>query len=417
MENLTGIAAIRRAMRNRDFRIYTYGNVCSNLGTWVQRMAVGWLTWQLTGSGTWLGAIAFADLFPTIVLAPLTGAVADRVNRLTLLTITQSLMLIQAVVLAALTISGLITIEGLLALVIVGGMVMSFNQPVRLAIVPSLVPRADMASAIGINSLIFNAARFVGPMISGLLIGLHGTGAAFLFNSVSYFGFLGALVMIRLDAEPRRRVASPLRNIPVEIMTGYRYAVRHPGIGPMLVILTVVSICARPFVELLPGFAGQVFGRDETGLAMLTSAVGLGAMVGGWWLAQRGAVQGLTSVAMAAVAVLSLALIAFAASDVFWLALPALVVAGFGMIVLGVGEQTLIQNAVDPDVRGRVMGLYGMIGRGAPAIGALIMGALSSYVGFRWPVAGGAVLCLGVWLWAHRRRRALARELEIEHES
>jgi MFS family permease len=416
MENLTGIAAIRRAMRNRDFRIFTYGNVFSNLGTWVQRMAVGWLTWQLTESGTWLGAVAFADLFPTIVLAPLTGAVADRVNRLALMMITQSLMLIQAGALAALTISGLITIESLLALVIMGGVVMSFNQPVRLAIVPSLVPRADMASAIGINSLIFNAARFVGPMISGLLIGFHGTGAAFAFNSVSYLGFLAALVMIRLDAAPRRRAASPLRDIPVEIMAGYRYAVGHPGIGPMLVILTVVSICARPFVELLPGFAGQVFGRDETGLAMLTSAVGLGAMVGGLWLAQRGAVQGLTSVAVAAVAVLSFALIGFAASDAFWLALPALVVAGFGMIVLGVGEQTLIQNAVDPAVRGRVMGFYGMIGRGAPAVGALIMGALSSYVGFRWPVAGGAVLCLFVWLWAHRRRKALARELEIGHD-
>jgi MFS family permease len=414
MDKLTGIAAIRRALQHRNFRIFTLGNVVSNLGTWVQRMAVGWLAWQLTESGTWLGIIAFADLFPTILLAPLTGAVADRVNRLVMMTITQSLMLIQATTLAVLTLTGLITIETLLALVVFGGVVMSFNQPVRLAIVPSLVPREDMASAIGINSLIFNMARFVGPMISGLLIEFHGTGAAFAFNAASYIAFLAALLVIQLPDAPRRNAAAPMRNIPVEIMTGYRYATRHAGIGPMLVILTVVSVCARPFVELLPGFAGEVFGRDETGLAMLTSAVGLGAMLGGLWLAQRGAVQGLTAVAVAATAVLSCALIGFAATGVFWLALPALVIAGFGMIVLGVGEQTLIQNAVDPAVRGRVMGLYGMIGRGAPAIGALIMGALSSYVGFRWPVAGGAVLCLGVWLWAHRRRRALGRELEAE---
>ncbi len=414
MDKLTGIAAIRRALENRNFRIFTLGNVVSNLGTWVQRMAVGWLAWQLTESGTWLGIVAFSDLFPTIVLAPLTGAVADRVDRLAMMTITQTLMLLQAITLAVLTLTGLITIEALLALVVFGGVVMSFNQPVRLAIVPSLVPRHDMASAIGINSLIFNAARFVGPMISGILIELHGTGAAFVFNAASYFGFIAALLMIRLPGAPLRGMRAPLAKIPVEIMTGYRYATRHAGIGPMLVILTVVSICARPFVELLPGFAGAVFGRDETGLAMLTSAVGLGAMVGGLWLAQRGAVQGLTSVAVAATAVLSCALIGFTATDVFWLALPALVVAGFGMIVLGVGEQTLIQNAVDPAVRGRVMGLYGMIGRGAPAFGALIMGALSSYVGFRWPVAGGAALCLLVWLWAHRRRRAMAAELELE---
>ncbi len=414
MKKMTGVAAIRRALRNRNFRIFTLGNVSSNLGTWVQRMAVGWLAWQLTKSGAWLGIIAFSDLFPTIVLAPLTGAIADRVNRLTVMTITQTLMLIQAIALAVLTLTGLITIEILLGLVVFGGAVMAFNQPVRLAIVPSLVPREDMASAIGINSLMFNAARFVGPMISGLLIEFHGTGAAFVFNATSYVGFLAALMMIRLPGTPRGHARAPIGKIPVEIMAGYRYATRHAGIGPMLVILTVVSLGGRPFVEMLPGFAGQVFGRDEAGLAMLTSAVGLGAMAGGLWLAQRGAVQGLTTVAVAAAAVMSGGLIAFTATDVFWLALPALVVAGFGMIVLGVGEQTLIQNAVDPAVRGRVMGLYGMIGRGVPALGALVMGAASSYVGFRWPVAVGAVLCLLVWVWAHRRRRAMARELEID---
>jgi MFS family permease len=414
MEKLTGVAAIRRALRHRNFRIFTLGNVVSNFGTWVQRMAVGWLAWQLTKSGAWLGIIAFSDLFPTIVLAPLTGAVADRVNRLVVMTITQTLMLIQAATLAVLTLTGLITIEILLVLVVFGGVVMSFNQPVRLAIVPSLVPREDMASAIGINSLIFNLARFVGPMISALLINLYGIGTAFAFNAATYLAFIAALLTISLGEATRSGAVRPIHNIPMEIMIGYRYATRHSGIGPMLVLLTVVSICARPIIELLPGFAGAVFGRDETGLAMLTSSFGLGAMLGGVWLAQRGAVQGLTPVAVASVAVLSVGLIAFTSTDVFWLALPALVVTGFAMIVIGVGEQTLIQNAVDPAVRGRVMGLYGMIGRGAPAFGALIMGALSSYIGFRWPVAGGAVLCLFVWAWAHRRRHALARDLEIE---
>ena len=414
MEKLTGVAAIRRALRHRNFRIFTLGNVVSNFGTWVQRMAVGWLVWQLTKSGAWLGIIAFSDLFPTIVLAPLTGAVADRVNRLVMMTITQTLMLIQAATLAVLTLTGLITIEILLVLVVFGGVVMSFNQPVRLAIVPSLVPREDMASAIGINSLIFNLARFVGPMISALLINLYGIGTAFAFNAATYLAFIAALLTISLGEATRSGAVRPIHNIPMEIMIGYRYATRHSGIGPMLVLLTVVSICARPIIELLPGFAGAVFGRDETGLAMLTSSFGLGAMLGGVWLAQRGAVQGLTPVAVASVAVLSVGLIAFTSTDVFWLALPALVVTGFAMIVIGVGEQTLIQNAVDPAVRGRVMGLYGMIGRGAPAFGALIMGALSSYIGFRWPVAGGAVLCLFVWAWAHRRRHALARDLEIE---
>jgi MFS family permease len=415
MSNLSGFAAIRRALAHRNFGIFTLGNMVSHVGTWVQRLAIGWLAWELTESGAWLGAVAFADLFPTVLLAPLTGAVADRVDRKNLMITTQLLMLVQAALLAWLTLAGVITIAWLIALAVMGGAVTSFNQPARLAIVPSLVPREDLASAIGINSLIFNLARFVGPMISGVLIALYGAGAAFAVNSATYLGFVLALAMIRLDPRARGPANRVKGDISSEIGDGYRYAAHHPGIGPMLIILTFVSILGRPYIELLPGFAGEVFRVDATGLAWLTSAVGLGAMLGGFWLAQRGAVVGLTSVAISAVAIMSSALIAFAATDIYWVALPALTVSGFGMIIIGVGEQTLIQNAVDPDMRGRVMGLYGMIGRGAPAIGALIMGVAASFLGFQWPVAGGAALLLLTWWWAHRRRRALAHALETEH--
>ncbi len=418
MSNLSGFAAIRRALSNRNFGIFTLGNIVSHVGTWVQRLAVGWLAWKLTESGAWLGTVAFADLFPTVLLAPLTGAVADRVDRKNLMIVTQILMLIQAGLLAWLTLAGLITIEGLIVLAVVGGAVTSFNQPARLAIVPSLVAREDMASAIGINSLSFNLARFVGPMIAGALIAASGAGAAFAFNSLSFLAFLVALLMIRL--EPAARGASGRAKekgkITSEIGEGYRYAAGHPGIGPMLIILSSVSILGRPYIELLPGFAGEVFKVDATGLAWLTSAVGLGAMLGGFWLAQRGAVVGLTSVAISSVAVLSSALIAFAATDIYWFALPCLMVTGFGMVIIGVGEQTLIQNAVASDMRGRVMGLYGMIGRGAPAIGALLMGVLASFFGFQWPVAIGAALLLIMWVWAFRRRHELAAALEMESD-
>ncbi len=414
MSNLTGFAAIRRALASRNFAIFTAGNLVSHLGTWIQRLAVGWLAWEMTGSGTWLGIVAFADLFPTVVLAPLTGAVADRLDRRKLMLTTQILALLQAGSLAAMTLAGLMTIEYLVALVAVGGVVLSFNQPARFAIIPSLVPRADLTAAIGINSLSFNLARFVGPMISGGLIAAYGSGVAFAFNSVSYLAFMVSLVMIRLGPEARGSAGSRKRNIVSDIGEGFTYAARHPGIGPMLVILTSISILARPYIELLPGFAGEVFHVDATGLAWMTSMVGLGAMLGGFWLAQRGAVVGLTEVAISAIAVMAIALVAFAMADAFWIALPCLAITGFGMIIIGVGEQTLIQNAVDPAMRGRVMGLYGMIGRGAPAFGALIMGGLASQIGFQWPVAGGAVLCLGTWYWAFRRRHALARALEAE---
>ena len=405
---------IRSALAHRDFRLFSGGNVASHVGTWVQRMSVGWLAWDLTQSGTWLGIVAFADLFPTVLLAPITGVVAERVERLRALRAVQALNLVQAVLLAGFTLSGAITIEILLILVAVGGTVLAFGQPVRLAIVPSLVARQDLSAAIGINSLIFNGARFVGPMIAGFLILRYGVGWAFAFNAATFVVFLAMLSRIRLEHREQRARARGVRNVPGEIADGYAYAARHKGIGPMLIVLTVVAICARPFMELLPGFADAVFGRGAEGLAWLTSAAGLGAMLGGLWLAQRGAVAGLTATTVSCIALLAAMLIGFSATDIFWLALPCLAVAGFAMIVVGAGEQTLLQNAVDPGLRGRVMGLYGMINRGGPAVGALVMGTLSSYVGLQWPVAGGAAICLLVWLWARSRQEIMTRALEGE---
>ena len=405
---------LRSAFAHRDFRLFTSGNVVSNLGTWVQRMSVGWLAWELTHSGTWLGIVVFADMFPTVLLAPITGAVADRVDRLRALRAVQALNLVQAAALAWFTLSGAITIEILTALTAIGGAILAFGQPLRLAIVPSLVARRDLSSAIGINALVFNGARVVGPMIAALLIVRFGVGWSFVFNAVSFVAFLAVLSRIRLEHRERLAAARAVRDIPGEIAEGYAYAARHPGIGPMLAILTLVAVCGRPFLELLPGFADAVFGRGAEGLAWLTSAAGAGAMLGGLWLAQRGAVAGLTATTVSAIALLGAMLIGFAATDIFWLALPCAAVAGFALIVVGVGEQTLLQNAVDPGLRGRVMSLYGMINRGAPALGALIMGTLSSWVGLQWPVIGGAAICLGVWLWARSRRETMTRALEGE---
>ena len=414
MAEATGFAAIRSALSHPNYARYTVGNVCSHLGTWVQRVAVGWLTWELTESGTWLGIIAFADLAPTVVLAPLAGAVADRVDRMKAIKVTQSLALLQAVALAALTFSGLITRELLLVLALSLGVVMAFNQPLRLSIVPGLVPRRDLSSAIGINSLSFNFARVGGPALAGIIIVTWGVAPAFAFNALSYLVFIAALFLMRVAPWRRPAAPKPLANIPLEIMEGFRYSVRHPGIGPLLVVLSAVALGGRAHVELLPGFAANVFGRGADGLAMLTSAMGVGAVAGGILLARRGAVAGLTTIVTANMVLLAVALAGFTATDMFWLALPCLALSGFGMVTIGVGEQTLMQNAVDGAMRGRVLSLYGMIARGGPAFGALVMGGLSEFIGLRWPVAGGAALVLAAFLWALPRRHRIAAALETE---
>ncbi|MBI3512694.1 MAG: MFS transporter [Proteobacteria bacterium] len=405
-----GYRNITRALSSRNYRIYAGGNFVSLCGTWLQRIAVGWLAWQLTRSGTWLGLVAFADLFPTVILSPFAGTLADRHNRLTVIKTTQCFAMAQATALAVMTYADVMTIGWLLALSLMMGIVNAINQPARLALIPNLVERPNLAAAVALNSTIFNAARFLGPAVAGVVIAHGSIALAFAVNAASYVAFMVALQRVRLVGSESQ--LSGRRNFLQESLDGYVYAVRHPGIGPMIVLLTATSIGSRAYIELLPGFADAVFGRGAEALAWLTATTGLGAMVGGLLMASRGAPAGLTRVVIANLLLMSLALLAFTATTSFWIALPCLFVAGFSLVINGIGGQTLVQNAVDGTMRGRVMSLYGMIFRGGPALGALIMGSLSAQFGLRLPVACGALLCAGFWLWARLRRERIAAALE-----
>jgi predicted MFS family arabinose efflux permease len=408
----SGFGGIARALRNPNYGLYTAGNAASLIGTWMQRIAVGWLTWQLTGSGAWLGAMAFADLFPTVIIGPIAGAAADRWDRLRVTKISQALAMAQSVVLFLLTFSGLITIELLLMLTAALGVISGFNQPARLALIPSLVRREDLAAAVAINSIIFNSARFIGPAVAGLMIVAGGISAAFAANAVSFIFFLAALSRIHLEPKPDVMPAER-RSLLGDVADGVRYAAGHPGIAPLLLLLTIVCICVRPVVELLPGFAATVFASGADGLAILTSTIGAGAVLGGLWLARRSSdPAGLTTIALGNTLVLAFSLLAFVASDRWWIALPALAALGACMVITGVGTQTLLQLSVEGAMRGRVLSLYGIIFRGGPAVGALIMGIASEHAGLRLPLAVGSLLAMLAWLWTWSARARITRALE-----
>src|SRR5690242_12367601 len=181
-----GFANAARALSSRNYRLYASGNFVSLIGTWLQRIAVGWLAWQLTHSGTWLGLVAFADLFPTVIVSPFAGAVADRRDRLGVIVATQVASTAQAALLAVLVWSGWIEIWSLFFLTLLLGVCGAFNQPARLALIPSLVDRSVLASAVAINSISFNLARFIGPAAAGLVIAEGGIALAFVVNAVTY---------------------------------------------------------------------------------------------------------------------------------------------------------------------------------------------------------------------------------------
>jgi predicted MFS family arabinose efflux permease len=406
---MTRLAAIPRALAHRNFGIYVAGSTVSLIGNWMQRIGVGWLAWELSHSGAILGLVAFADLCPTIAIGPFGGALADRFNRLRMMRIAQSLVMLQALSLFALTASGLITVELLIGLVLLGGLVDGLNQPARLALVPSLVPRSDLTTAVAINSIVFNLARFVGPALAGLVIVWWGIAMVFALNALSFVAFLIALARLRLP--PLALDGQGRRSMLGAIGEGLRYTTGHAGIGPLLLLHAILAVSARPFFELLPGFASGVFGRGASGLAMLSSAVGIGAVAGGLWLAQRHDQSHLTNVALGSSFLVTLSVLTFSVSTWFSVALVCMALAGFGMIVAGVGTQTLLQTSVDEAMRGRVLSLFGLIFRGGPALGALLMGAASELSGLQAPVAAGTIIGLiaSVLIW--RQRGAIARNL------
>jgi MFS family permease len=397
-------------LRNANFGIYSAGAGISLVGMWMQRIAVGWLTWQLTQSGFWLGVVAFADFFPVLLIGPIAGAAADRWDRLRVVKINQSISLLQATVLCALTVSGHMNIGLLVGLTAFQGVVVAFNQPARLALVPSLVAHSDLASAVAINSVVFNVARFIGPMLSGLAIVWSGVAAAFAANALSYIVFLVALARIHVASDIAETARQ--RSFGADLREGIRYTATHSGIASLLVLLIALGVGGRPLNELLPGFAADVFHSGAAGLSILASAIGGGAILGGVWLGHRAHSTGLTRVALGSALGGAFAATAAVATESMWLAIPAVAVFGFCSSTSGIAIQTLIQLASARNMRGRVMGLYGLIFRGAPAVGALSAGIASAHFGLRWPVFLGALLVIAVWLWAYLSRARIAAALE-----
>jgi len=404
-----GLTNVVRALRIRNYRVFTAGNFTSQIGYWIQRVAVGWLAWQLTHSGTWLGLVSAADLVPAIVVTPFAGVLADRVDRVRVMRSSQVLAIIIATALAALSFTNVITIYELFTLVFLLGIVNSINQPARLALIPSLVDYATLPSAVAINSLCFNMARFIGPAIAGFVIAEISLALAFVINAFTYVAF--SLALSRMDVVAERGMA-PQHHFFRQSFEGWVYALRHPGIGQMMVLFSVTTVAMRGYIDMFPGFADNIFNRGAHGLAALTASVGLGAVLGGAWMVRRTSVHGLTALAIRHTLFMALAVLVFSGLNNYALALVTVFVGGFAMVVSGISAQTLVQTAVDPSMRGRVMGLYGLVFRAGPALGALISGWLASYFGFRLPVAAGALICIGAWVWAQFLRRRIERALE-----
>jgi MFS family permease len=392
-----------------NFAWYMSGETVALVGIWAQKIAIGWLTWELTRSNLWLGAIAFADLFPTVVITPFAGVIADRVNRLNMSRLCQTLAGIHAFVLSALTFSGLIEIWLLFALTLILGVVLAFATAARLAMVPNLIAARYVPTAIGINSSIYNIARVIGPMVAAAMISLIGTGATFLFNGLSYAVFVFCMFRIHLV---RNESSGRSGNVFAQIADGMRYAARHPGIGPALILLTAAAIGIKPFLELLPGLADGVFGAGVEGFATFAAVAGAGAIIAGVWMAARGMSQGTTRIAFGSMMLGVVGVFTVCATQIFWVGLLGTFLVGAAVTLAGTSTQILMQISVEGGVRGRVMSLYGMVHRGVPALGAVIIGVAAEQIGLQAAMVGGGALTAIVFVLMLRRYATMVSALE-----
>jgi MFS family permease len=385
------LTAMGRALRHRNYRLFFLGQGTSLVGTWITRVATGWLVYRLTGSALLLGVVGFAGQIPTFLVAPFAGVFVDRRDRRQVLLVTQVLSMVQSAALAALALSGTITVAWVLALQICQGLINAFDMPARQSMVVEMIEsRDDLPNAIALNSSLVNGSRLVGPAIAGVLIAAVGEGWCFALDAASYVAVIASLRAMRLV--PRVRAATRGK-VLADLAAGFRYAAGFGPIRSVLLLLAMISFTGMPYTTLMPVFARRLGGGPDA-LGLLMGSIGLGAVTAALWLASRKSVLGLGRVLVTAGTTFGVGLLLFAWSRWMWVSVPVLALTGAGMMVTMAGSNTLLQTLVDEDMRGRVMSFYAMAFFGMAPFGSLAAGSLGDWIGAPATVAGGGVLTL-----------------------
>jgi MFS family permease len=392
--------------RHRNFRIFWLGQTTSLIGSWMQSMAQGWLALELSDSALIVGLVAAIGSVPVLLFSLHAGVLVDRVDKLRLVRVAQSLLLVEAVLLWSFTWSGHITIGWLLALAVFAGLVSAFEIPARQALMAELVGRDDLHEAIALNSSGFNLARIVGPAIGAAVIARAGLAWCFGVNAFSYLFVLVGLFMIHLPPyRPAARVGSPLEGIKA----GVRYIWRTQEIRVLMGVVTVYSILGIPYLTLMPVVARDLLRAGPSGYGVLLACVGIGGLAGALFLAsvgsriRRGRLLIVSSVAFPAL------LLAFAFVRSEHLARALLLATGFVMIVNSALANGILQSMVPDEFRGRLMSVYSLVVVGlSQAVGALLAGSIARAIGVDWAIGAGAAIMLGYAAWTFQRHPEIA---------
>ena len=396
----TGGSHAWRALRHRNFRLFFGGQSISLIGTWMTRVATSWLVYRPTHSALLLGTVGFAGQIPTFLLAPFAGVIVDRMDRRKVLVWTQTLAMVQSLLLAWLTLSHRINIAEVLVLSAFQGVINAFDMPGRQSFMIRMVEdRDDLSNAIAINSSMVNAARLIGPSLAGMLIAVSNEGWCFLIDGISYVAVIASLLMMRLTHEPIPHHGATMVQ---QLREGWVYVANSVPIRSILLLFALISLMGWPFMVLMPVFAAQVLHGGPHTLGFLMGAVGVGSLVSALSLVVRKSVRGLTRVIPMGAFLFGAGLVAFGFSHNQWLSMTLMLLTGFGMMQGVTSSNTILQTLVDERMRGRVMSYYTMAFVGMAPFGSLLAGAMAHAIGAPRTVIVSGVACIvgGIWFWS-----------------
>ncbi len=390
MDQARGFARVFRSFRHRDFAVFWSGNFLSNIGTWMQTVALGWLVLEITDSAWLVGVNGFVSAAPTLLFTLIGGAIADRVDRRRLMLVMQFGMLALALLLGTLTLLEKIDLRSILVIAFLSGLAMAINYPAYQALYPELVKEEDLLNAVALNSAQFNIARAVGPTVAGLALGAVGVAACFYLNAVSFLGLIVALLFIR----PPQFIPHKGGSVWQAMREGFGFVGERRLILLLLSVSGFLSLFGLPFVILMPVFARDLLGVGASGLGYLMGGAGLGASLCAIVLAYIGEPRNKSRTITSSAMTFSLALVGFSMSGSFWLSFVLLAVLGAAMVGTLAVTNTSIQRLTPPRMRGRVMSMYNLSLLGLAPLGSLQAGAVAEVLGARVALGYGGVLCL-----------------------
>ncbi|MDW8059100.1 MAG: MFS transporter [Thermomicrobium sp.] len=395
----------RSALVVPAYRRFWASMLVSNVGSWLQLVAQGWLILALTDSPLYLGLYGLLRSVPTLTITLVGGAVADRVDRRRILLVTQSFAAALALLLGVLDLTGVVRPWHILAIAAATATVMAFDNPARQAMVPSIVGTERVASAVGLNSAAWNAAAVVGPSLAGLLVAAAGTGWAFVLNGLSYLPVIWAVWTLAPSPPSRTGNAS----LSLHVRRGLRAVRRDRRLLGLLTLLAVPTFLGRPYLQLMPVFARDVLHTGAAGYGTLMGINGAGALSGALLVGHLGARGKRGHWLFAVNIVFAASLIAFALSHWVTLSAVLLFLIGASQTLLMALTNTLIQLTVADEFRGRVMALYTLIPMGLMPLGTMALGGIGDLIGVPLAVAGAASIALAFTLVAQRLFPEVAR--------